>query len=412
MARILLLVAKRSYRAQAFLDAAVRLGVDVVVGSDHRPALGDLVPGHAVELPLDDVEAGTHAITDFARARPFDAVLAAEDDGALLAAHAAAALGLPHNPPAAVLTARVKSRTRELLATAGLPVPAYRIASVGDDPIRAARGLPFPVVVKPVALAASRGVIRADDPRQLADAFRRVERLLDDPETAARDGDAARTILIEEYIAGPEVAVEGLLTGGRLEVLAIFDKPDPLEGPYFEETIYVTPSRRPAAEQDAVAAMTARTAESLGLVTGPIHAELRLTARGPVLLEVAPRSIGGLCSRVLRFGTEKISLEELILRHALRMDRAAWAREPGAAGVMMIPIPRAGVLRQVHGVAEAKRVPGVEDVTITIPVGQDVVPLPEGSRYLGFIFARTAEPATAEAALRSAHARLDLHIDT
>ncbi|MGH7544593.1 MAG: ATP-grasp domain-containing protein, partial [Gemmatimonadota bacterium] len=282
MGRILLLVAKRSYRAQAFLDAAERLGVDVVVGGDHRPALGDLVPGHAIEVPLGDVLAGTRTIAEFARTHTLDAVLAAEDDGALLAAHAAAVLGIPHNPPDAVGAARFKHRMRERLATAGVPVPDYRIASAGDDPLRVAAGVPFPAVVKPVALAASRGVIRADDERELAAAFRRVERLLEDPEVAARGGDAARAILIEEYVAGPEVAVEGLLTDGRLEVLAIFDKPDPLEGPTFEETIYVTPCRLPPAAQEAIAAATARTAEALGLVTGPAHAELRLGVRGPV----------------------------------------------------------------------------------------------------------------------------------
>lgn len=411
MGRILLLVAKRSYRAQAFLDAAERLGVEVVVGSDHRPALADRVPGHAIELPLADLEAGTQSITAFARTHPLDAVLAAEDDGALLAAHAAAALGLTHNAPDAIGAARFKHRMRERLAAAGVPVPEYRVVAAGDDPIRAAAGLPFPRVVKPVALAASRGVIRVDDERELAAAVRRVERLLEDPEVTARGGDAARVILIEEYVAGPEVAVEGLLTGGRLEALAVFDKPDPLEGPAFEETIYVTPSRWPPAVQDEIVATTARTAEALGLVTGPIHAELRLAPRGPVVIEIAPRSIGGLCSRVLRFGKGRISLEERILQHALGREIRGLRREAAAAGVMMIPIPRRGILRGVRGLAAARAVPAVDEVTITIPLDQELVPLPEGSRYLGFIFARAGEPADAEAALRTAHALLGFDIE-
>lgn len=411
MARILLLLSRQSYRADAFLTAAAKLGVDVVVGSDHQPALGALAPGHALQLPLADPEAGARTIAEFAHSHPLDAVLAAEDDGALLAAHAAAALGLPANTPDSAANARFKHLLRRRLAEAGVEGPTFRVASVHDDPARIAANVPYPCVVKPVFLAASRGVIRADEQGELIAAFRRVARLLSDPEIAQRGGDAARVILIEEYVAGPEVALEGLLTDGQLDLLALFDKPDPLEGPFFEETIYVTPSRLPAGVQDSIRATTTQAARALGLTTGPVHAELRWTVAGPVLLEIAPRSIGGYCSRVLRFGPDHVSLEELILRHALGQDVNGMRREPRAAGVMMIPIPHAGVLRGIRGLEEAGAVPGVEEVIPAIPLGREVVPLPEGSRYLGFIFARAAEPAEAEAALRQAHARLEFEIE-
>jgi L-amino acid ligase C-terminal domain 2 len=124
-----------------------------------------------------------------------------------------------------------------------------------------------------------------------------------------------------------------------------------------------------------------------------------------VMLEIAARSIGGLCGRTLRFGTG-LSLEELILRRALGRPVESLERERAAAGVMMIPIPRGGVLEEVRGLDEARAVPDIEDVTISLHKGQDVVPLPEGSRYLGFIFSRAADPARAEAALREAHRHL------
>ena len=308
--------------------------------------------------------------------------------------------------------ARLKHRLRERLAEAGLAGPGFRVGSIDDDPAKLSADLRFPCILKPVHLAASRGVIRADDPAGFVDAFRRIARLLEQPELAARGGEGSRTILVEDYLPGAEVALEGLLDDGRLRVLAIFDKPDPLEGPFFEETIYVTPSRLPEPVQAEIADAVSSAAAALGLETGPVHAELRLPGGPPVLLEIAPRSIGGHCARVLRFGPERIRLEELILRHALGMDVAGLEREPEAAGVMMIPIPCAGVLRDVRGLADAQRVPGVEDVTIAIPIGQQVVPLPEGSRYLGFIFARAAQPADVEAALRAAHAQLQFDIQS
>jgi biotin carboxylase len=298
---------------------------------------------------------------------------------------------------------------REALARAGVRAPAH-CAFALDEPAEAvARAVSFPCVLKPLRLSASRGVIRADDAASFARAHARLAALLRTPEIRiAKDSEDER-ILVEEYVPGAEIAVEGLLDRGALRVLAIFDKPDPLEGPYFEETIYVTPSRLPRAAQDEVAAATAAAARALGLVTGPVHAELRVNKRGAWVIEVAARSIGGLCARSLRFGLG-MSLEELILRHALGEPVGAIERESAASGVMMVPIPRAGILRDVRGVEEARRVRGIAEVTIDVKPGETLVPLPEGARYLGFLFARGAAPADVEAALRRAHAALSFEI--
>ncbi len=263
-------------------------------------------------------------------------------------------------------------------------------------------------MLKPLGLSASRGVLRVDDAASFSEAFRRVAAILADPEVRKRGGDCEH-LLVEEYMPGDEVALEGLLTSGELRVLALFDKPDPLEGPFFEETIYVTPSRLDAEVQRKIAAEVSRGCEALGLVHGPVHAELRLAAGEPRLLEVAPRTIGGLCARTLRFGAG-ISLEELILRHALGRPTTDLSREIRAAGVMMIPIPAAGVLGETRGLDEARGTPGVEEVTLTLRRGSKVVPLPEGNAYLGFIFARGERPQDVEASLRQAHARLTFEI--
>jgi len=399
MARVLLLMATRTYRARAFLEAARRLGVSVVVGSERRQALAGRVRNTTLALDFRRPDRAVRRIAAFAAEHPLAAVVGVDDDTTVLAAQAAAVLGLVHNSVESVRAARDKHRTRRLLAAAGLPSPRFERLSVADDPAAAAARAPYPCVLKPVALAASRGVIRADDPAEFVAAFRRIAAILE------ADGGVQRHLLVESFLPGPEVALEGLLTDGALRVLALFDKPDPLDGPFFEETLYVTPSRRPAAEQAAIADTTARAAAALGLRHGPLHAELRLGPGGPYVLEVAPRSIGGLCSNTLRFGTG-VSLEELILQQALGTEPDSLERERRAAGVMMLPIPRAGILRAVHGREDAERVPGVEEITITIPLGTPLVPLPEGDRYLGFAFARGETPADVERSLRAAHQAL------
>jgi biotin carboxylase len=410
---LLLLVPTTSYRLEDFRAAARRLGVPLVVGSDRCHKIEDYF-GEEKDLLSLDYRRPDHAaeqIADAARHRPIRGIVPASDPTAVIAALAAERLGLPHNPPESARRAANKLAMRVALAGAGLPVPRFRAFPVAEGPARAAAEVDYPCVLKPLIFSASRGVIRADDPGSFAAAWRRIERLLRDtaPERRAREEEGAKTLLVESFVAGSEVAVEGLLRGGALEVLAVFDKPDPLDGPYFEETIYVTPSRHPSALIARIEEVTAAGARALGLVEGPIHAELRLAPEGPVILEIAARSIGGLCSRTLRFGAG-VSLEEVLVAHAMGLPLAPLRREARASGVMMLPIPRRGVLHGVRGLEAARAVPGVDDVVVTVPEGREVVPLPEGDSYLGFLFAHGDSPGDVEDALRTAHARLAFDI--
>ena len=408
-ARLLLLLPTRTYRTEDFVDAARTLGVDLVCASEKPSTLEALAPDGLLTLDFADPESAAAIVATWSVERPLAGVVGVDDVTAAAAATIAERLGLRASAPAAVATARDKFQMRQCLAAAGVPVPRFRRIALGENPVLAARGVEFPCVLKPLSLSASRGVIRANTTEQFVVAFERIAALL------ARDdvtvsGDAARYVLAEEYVPGLEVALEGLLIQGRLHPLALFDKPDPLEGPFFEETIYVTPSRLPEAVQGAIRDTTAAACAGLGLTEGPVHAELRVNDDGPWVLEVAARSIGGLCSRTLRFGTG-MTLEEIILRHALGWSIATLERERPAAGVMMIPTPRAGVLKEVQGLDAAKATRHIEDVVISAHVGQELIPLPEGWQYLGFIFARASTPADVEDALRVAHSRLRFVVD-
>ncbi len=405
--RVLVLAGAHSYRLEAFLAAAHKLGVDVVRGLDVPPA--HVSSGEAiVRLDFRDPARAIRQVRTLADQRPFAAIIPTDDATVLLAAHLGAALGLRHNAVSAAEAARDKHQMRLLLRTAGLRVPPFRLFDI-DQPFAevaaaVAAEIGYPCVVKPTCLSGSRGVIRADTPAALADALARVAALL----RPLRQAD----ILIEGFIPGREYALEGLMSAGRLQVLAIFDKPDPLDGPFFEETLYVTPSRAEAATQAALAECVAAAAAALGLREGAVHGEARVNAQGAWLLEVAGRSIGGLCGQTLRFThSADVSLEELILRQALGWPLDDDARERQAGGVMMIPIPATGTLLGVIGEDDARAVPGVERVEITARVNYPLVPLPEGESYLGFIIARAATPAAVEAALRQAHRALHFAIE-
>jgi biotin carboxylase len=399
----MLLLTPRTYRLPAFAAAAERLGIELVKVIDTPQPLAEQ---WQMKLGLDfgRPDEAVAAMVAYARQHPLQAILAVDDSGALLAAQASAVLGLPHNDVAAAEAARNKYVMRRKLAAAGLPVPQARRFFTDEATAVILPQIRFPCVVKPTELSGSRGVIRADNPAELEQALARLRRLLHNL------APPPQPFLIEDYVPGVEVALEGMMDNGRLSLLALFDKPDPLTGPYFEETIYVTPSRLPAAGQEAIVQCTAQAAQALGLRTGPIHAELRLNQRGPWLIEVAGRSIGGLCSQTLRFSGD-VSLEELILRQACGLPRPDLTTGQTASGVMMLPIPEAGLLRGVHGCEAAAAVPLIEEVTITAKLNYPLVPLPEGDSYLGFIFARGDTPAAVEAALRQAHARLRFDID-
>ena len=403
---MLLLLPSFTYRAPDFVEAARRLKVDVVVASDRPQALRSIMGDRAVVLDPRRPTEAVEAAVDLARGRPIDAVVAVDDQGVELAARVADALGVSHNPVAAVAATRNKGTMRAALDGAGVPQPRWRLVSAEEGPagvVAAVSALGPPCVVKPVSLSASQGVIRVDGVGGTAAVAERVWSIARD----AGRGDAP--LLVEGYVDGPEVAVEGLLRGGELHVLAVFDKPDPLEGPYFEETIYVTPSRLPSTTAAVLTGCVADAAAALGLSGGPVHAELRVPDGRPVMLELAARSIGGLCSRALRFGLG-MSLEEVILRHALGLPLAGLVRESVASGVMMLPIPEAGTLVAVRGQAAARAVPGIAGLEITIPRRRPVVPLPEGDRYLGFLFARGSTAEVVEGGLREAHACLRVDI--
>ena len=407
--RLLLLFTTTGYQAAAFKEAAEQLDMAVLAGSDRCHMLEDPWRDGAIPLRFEESHASAEKIVEYAQNPPLDAIIPIGDKPTLTAALACQALGLLYNSPAATRACRDKHQFRQLLQSAGVAGPAFCRLPAQIDPSPIPPGVGFPCVLKPLSLSASRGVIRADNAEQFAAAFQRIRALLQMPDIRMMKEDAADWILVESFLEGSEVALEGILDRGVLKVLALFDKPDLPEGPYFEETIYITPSRLPEPVQTEIARVTERAIQAIELFHGPIHAELRLTLQGPRILEVAARPIGGLCSRSLRFGTG-ISLEELIIRHALNLPIASFCREQAASGVMMVPIPAAGVLVEVRGQEEALRTPGIEEIRITAKLQQKLVPWPEGSSYLGFIFARSSSPAEVEAALRSAHRKLQFVI--
>ena len=394
------------------MEAARQIGVELTVASEQPSTLEAANPAGFLTLDFEQPERAADAVRMFAKQYPVNGVVGVDDKTAVVAAAIATKLTLKGNPVHAAIAASDKYLQRELLAEAAVPIPRFLLRSLEDDPATVANSISYPCVLKPVRLSASRGVIRADNPQSFRSAHERLRAILAEPETAAACGDRARQYLIEEFVPGYEVALEGLVVNRRLHVLAIFDKPDPLDGPFFEETIYVTPSSVPAGLQAAIKDCTDRAVRALGIVDGPVHAEVRYNERGPWLIELAARPIGGRCSAVLRFGDHGISLEEIILRHALGMPIPSLQRERLAAGVMMIPVPGAGTLQEVRGVGDAKLVPLVEDVQITAHPGERLIPFPEGSRYPGFIFARGETPAVVEAALRDAQRRLEFVISS
>jgi biotin carboxylase len=400
--RLLLIAPPNSYRTVAYLESARLQGVDVLVASEGKYSLvGEIAAGLHVDLTASDA---LDTLLEAARDRPFSGVIATDDTTVELGSRIAQALALPHNEPQAARNSRYKDLSRQALAAAGAPVPAFRVVNLRGDVARQCAGISYPCVIKPLSLSASRGVIRADNPDELLSACVRVKSIIDSEITS--DAWSRSHVLVEDYVSGPEVALEGLLQQGELEVLAIFDKPDPLQGPYFEETYYVTPSRHSTELQQQIKATVMAACAGLGLREGPVHAEVRLAERGCVIIEVASRTIGGECARLLSFGTGS-SLEALVIAHAIGQPLAI--RPPaGAAGVLMIPIKEAGILRRIEGITAARAVPFIDDILISIRDGYELVPLPEGSSYLGFMFASAATPEQVEAALRTAHGHLNV----
>ena len=418
MKRILLFATTTGYQTRSFGDAAARLGVDVVFATDRCDMLDDPWRDAAIPVRFHEEDRSVAAILERTRTQPVDGILVVGDRPTTIAALVAEALGLTGHQPLATEVARNKLLTRERLRDSDLHVPWFFPTDVTADPREIAAGISYPCVVKPLSLSGSRGVMRADDEASFVSAFERLQRLLASLDVRAEREEAHDGILVEGFIDGWEFALEGLMHHGLFYELALFDKPDPLDGPFFEETIYVTPSLAPDPMQRDIVDAIVRAAAAIGLTHGPIHAECRVNDRGVYVLEVAARPIGGLCAGALRFEkpeargvAERISLEELLMRHALGESPEEWRREAAASAVMMIPIPQPGVYRGVEGIETATAVAGVDEVRITAKPDQKLVPLPEGASYLGFIFARGATPAEAEQSVRDAHARLRFAID-
>lgn len=412
MLRVLLVAATTGYQVRSYGEAARRCGTALMLGTDRCHVLEDPWRDGAVAVRFDDRVSSVQAVRVATSDRPIDGVTAVGDRPAVIAAAVAEAFGLRGHPVQAVLAAGNKLSTRELLCSKGMLVPAFRAFGLDapvSDIVRA--GIEFPCVIKPLAMAASRGVMRADGPDELESAHRRLLHLLAQREVRALRDSSNEQVLVEEFIPGCEVAVEGIVTDGELKLLAVFDKPDPLDGPVFEETIYVTSSRP---EEPGIRRAVQDAIRALGLTNGPIHAECRLNGAGVYVLEVAARPIGGLCARVLRFASptsEECSLEELILRHAVGRSVAEYQREAPAAGVMMMPVPAAGRFRHADGLDAARAVAGVNEVIVTAKPGQQIQPPPDGDSYLGFIFARADTASQVVAALRAAWVCLRFEIE-
>jgi len=411
---ILLFASKLGYQTRSFDAAARRLGVRLVFVTDRCHELSNPWGDDALAVRFDAPEhAAGRALQEF-RKRHFDGVVALGDRPTIAAAYTARGLGLAANHPVAVEACHNKLRMREVFREAGLPSPWFRAVALTPEPEPALLGIKYPCVIKPMSLSASQGVMRADNRDDFLAAISRLKHLFERPELRSQRECDFSQALVEDYIPGEEVATEGVLIDGALKLLTIFDKPDPLEGPFFEETIYVTPSRLSAQQQEAILRSAENAARAIGLAHGSMHAEFRINERGVWPVEIAPRPIGGLCARSLEFCSPEhrhlISLEELILRHAIGEDISSWQREELASGVMMIPVPTSGTLESVSGIEDARHVRGVTEVEITARMRDTILAWPEGSSYLGFIFAKAETTNDVEDALRSAHSRLRFNI--
>lgn len=402
MPRAVVILPSTTYRAKDFIAAAESLGIDLVVASEQPPPfdMGD----RYLQVDCSDPDTAASAIAALGDDVPLDGVVAADDRGVVIAAITGATLGLPANSPEAAASTRDKLAMRRRLDASEVPQPRFRELRAGESPSEVAAGLGYPLVIKPVDRSASQGVIRADSAVELERAVTRVRRIIADPE-------ARETLLLEEYMPGAEVAVEGLVRDGKLTILALFDKPDTPSGPAFPETILVTPSRLPDEMRLECVRVAELAIQGLGITHGPVHVELKAEDGKARVVEVAGRSIGGLCSRSLSFGLMDTTLETLILRNALGMDKPELRREPHASGVLMIPITGDGTLQEVRGIEETRAIDGVTGIDLTIQPGSAVLAPPEGDRYLGFVFARASDPDSVEAVLRKAAATIEPVID-
>jgi ATP-grasp domain len=416
--RLLLFTNKLGYQTRSFEEAAQKHVTEIIYVTDRCHQLEDPWGDRAIAVQFEAAQSAAVDVVAALHGKGVDGILALGDSPLVAAAYTARELGISYNHPASVEACRSKLRMREVFQQAGLKTPWFRVMNLDPLPEPALLGISYPCVLKPLSLSASRGVIRANNRDEFIAAAQRIRKLLESPEIRATREAHLDQILVEGYIAGREVAVEGLLTDGVLRVLAIFDKPDPLEGPYFEETIYVTPSNLTESQQLAIQKCAQDSARAIGLTRSPVHAEFRIHNENGLdevwPLEIAARPIGGLCARALRFVENEnqttknknakepasIGLEELLLVHSLDLPVNTWTREQMASGVMMIPVPSSGILERVQGEDAARETP-------TARLHDYIKAWPEGASYLGFLFAAAETPREVEQILRAAHAKLD-----
>lgn len=339
------------------------------------------------------------------------AVLGYEEDATLTVAHIAAALGLPAHPVAAAEAALDKPMMKQRFAAAGIPAADFIVAADEDEAVAWAEAGGYPVVVKPCRGSASQGVIRANDEHTLRQAYRRLRRIIRDHELD-NGGRPPSAHLVERYLPGSELSCELLLQYGAPEVITEFGKPLPLTGPYFEESIYLTPPALGAALRREVHELSMAAAKALGFYHGPAHCEIRLTPDGPKVLEIAGRLLGGACAGSFRDRLGE-DLDALLLRSALgeRITLPAPADDAPTVGALMIPVPGEGRVVAVRGDDGARRVPGVRDVSLQTEPGEIVVPFPEQACYaVGFVSASGPDEAAVVGSLGQAAAQISLEL--
>ena len=408
---LLLLMTTSTYRASAYIDASKRLEINPIIATDQPDILGHLSPGNSITLDYSKNEQSKKKIIKHIEKFPIQGVLAIDEETLILGAMVANSLGLICHSIESVMATRSKYELRKILSEEGLRNPEFKLVSSEENPDLISKTISFPCVMKPTFLSGSRGVIRANNQKEFANAYLRIKKILDLPEMSIRGKDESKMILIEEYIDGKEVAVEGIIINGDFLPLTIFDKPEPLKGPFFEETIYVTPSTLPQSTQKKIIEETKHASNAIKLSNGPIHAELRIDGKGnPWIIDIASRTIGGKCSKAIKFADE-ISLESIILNHVLGEKLPDIIPISSSSGVMMIPIPKSGILKEVRGKEKCLQIEGIEEIEVTIPLGEKVVQLPEGDRYLGFIFAISDEPSNTIKILKEAHGKLNFKIE-
>lgn len=400
-----------TYRASAFLEASKKLEISTIIGTDQPDILGHLNPGSSINLDYSKNNDSKKKIIEHINKFPIHGVLAIDEETLILGAIVADSLGLICHSMESVSTTRSKYELRKVLSEDGLRNPEFKLISSEENPKLISKSISFPCVMKPTYLSGSRGVIRANNEKEFTNAYLRIKNILDEPEAIIRGKDEAKMLLIEEYIDGIEVAVEGIIVNGEFLPLTIFDKPEPLDGPFFEETLYVTPSRLPKSLQEKILEETKNASNAIQLTNGPVHAELRIDRNGdPWVIDIASRTIGGKCSRAIKF-SDGITLESIILSHVLGKKLPNIVPISSSSGVMMIPIPKSGVLKEVLGKEDALAIEGIEEIEITIPLGDKIVQLPEGDRYLGFIFASSKKSNETIEILKEAHKNLKFEIE-